>query len=90
MTTFGATTDEDPLTEDELLALSRVERATVAGLATEMNVLRQKLQNCYEKLDRMTRLYQQMDLEFRDFKQQRAIELAHFVGGGPTARGTDD
>lgn len=92
MTTFGSTEeDSDPIPKEEFeRLLSRNEKATVGGLLTEMEVLRQKMELCYEKLDRMTTLYMQLDQDFRLFKQQRAIELNHFVGGGPTAHGPND
>lgn len=93
MSTFGSTeNDEDPIPKEEFEALLKSrEKATVQGVLLEMDILKQKMENCYEKLDRMTKLYMTLDQAFRQFQQQRAIELQAAVNFGPTVRdGTDD
>lgn len=85
--------DEDLLSLDEMRGAMKDiikgkktlnQQATVAGCLQEMDILKQKLDNCYEKLSRMTALYQTLSNEFTQFKQQRALELNMKVNGGST------
>lgn len=86
MTTFGSTEDEyDPIPREVIEArLSKVERATVTGCLQELDIVKQKLENCYEKLGRMTALYQGLQNQFQQFQVQRVKELNLRVNNGPT------
>ena len=80
-------TDEDPITEEEMSqALGRRDKATLDGCLSELNIVKQKLDNCYGKLSRMTQLYGELLKQFNEFKVQRIKELNVKVNGGPTAR----
>lgn len=93
---FGSTENQhesgnpDYLSPEEMEALTKVERATVQGCMNEMQVLKQKMEHLYDRLDKLIALYGTMQTQFQDFQEQRIKELTLRVGGGPTAHGTDD
>jgi len=92
MTTFGST-EEDPIPKEEIeRALGRRDKATLNGVLQEMDIVKQKIEHCYEKLHRMTALYMTMQGEFQQFREQRVKELTLRVNGGPTVKddGTND
>jgi predicted nucleic acid-binding Zn-ribbon protein len=76
--------DPDYLSPEEMQALTRAERATVQGVHNEMEILKQKMEHLYERLDRMTKLYMTLQGEFADYKVQRIKELQLKVQGGST------
>lgn len=89
---FRSTQDKDA----DLIDLSVVERmsknekATVEGCLQEMEILKQKMEHLYERLDKLIGLYGTLQNQFIVFQQQRVAELNVKVNGGPTAHGTDD
>lgn len=86
MTTFGST-NEDPIPKEEIeQALGRRDKATLDGVLLEFDIVKQKLDNCYEKLSRMTALYQELQNQFQMFQAQRVVELNNMVNHGPTVR----
>ena len=64
--------------------LSLNEKATVQGCLTEMDVMRQKMEMLHEQMRRLIGMYQTLDGEFTQFKQQRVLELNVRVNGGST------
>jgi hypothetical protein len=87
------TEDEDVKTLDELRGvmkdidkakMSMGEKATVQGVATEIEVMKQQNEKTHEQLRRLIGMYQTLDAEFKQFKQQRIIELQRQVNGGST------
>ncbi len=93
MSTFGSTEDSDPIPREVIeKKLTKMERATVSGCLREMDILKQKLELCYEKLSRMTNLYQMQQRDFAEFKAQRMKELQMKINHGPTVveNGTND
>lgn len=85
MSTFGST-EEDPISAEEMgIALGRRDKATLDGVLLEFDIVKQKMDNCYEKLSRMTELYGTMLDRFQQFEVQRIKELNVRVNNGPTA-----
>lgn len=82
--------DPDYLSLEELKMLSRAEKATVQGLFNEVQIVKQKMEHLYERLDKLIGLYGTIQHQFQDFQIQRIKELNVRVNGGPTAHGTDD
>lgn len=85
--------DEDLRTPDQLRGdmkainqakLSLAERATVEGVLTEISVVKQQLEMTHEQLRRLIRMYQTLQNEFDQYKQQRIAELNMKVNGGST------
>jgi len=70
--------------------LSLREKGTVAGIQTELSVLKQQLEMTHEQMRNLIGVYQTMRDEFDQFKQQRIKELTVRVNGGPTDHGSDD
>lgn len=85
-TTFGSSNpDSDPIPKEEIeKALGRRDKATLDGCLRELDIVKQKLDNCYEKLARMTGLYGTLQNQFQQFEMQRARELTLKVAGGST------
>lgn len=95
----------DPLTMGELLqvvgkvesaqaAIQRAQKnvgevATVAGLQQEFEIVKQKLELCYEKLNRMTGLYATLQGQYEQLHRLWVASLNLKVNHGPTD-GTDD
>lgn len=95
----------DPLTTGELLQMiGKVESAqetiknaqknvgevaTVAGLHKEFEILKQRLELCYAKLDRMTGLYGTLQGQYEQLHRLWVASLNLKVNHGPTD-GTDD
>lgn len=65
-------------------SLSVGERGTIAGVRTEMGVLKQQLEMTHEQLRHLIGLYGTLQMEFDQFKQQRINELNVRVNGGST------
>lgn len=64
--------------------LSLNERATVEGVATEIQVLKQQLEMTHEQMRRLIGMYATLQGEFTQWKEQRVIELGSWVAGGST------
>ena len=62
-----------------------LEKATVQGLKTEVEVLKQQLDKTHEQLQRLINLYGTLQAQFTQFQQQRAIELNMKVNHGSTS-----
>lgn len=83
---FGSTEKEE-LPDEGMVIAKKVARktATIAGLSTELQIQKQQIKHLHEQLAHMNNYVQTLQLQFDDFKKQRAIELAARLGGGPTA-----
>jgi len=88
--------DEDLKTPEQLRegmkALERArmslnEKATLEGVIANQDVLRQQLEITHEQLRRIIGMYQTLDNEFTQFKNQRIKELQMKVNGGSTTPG---
>lgn len=64
--------------------LSLAEKGTVAGVITELNVVRQQLEMTHEQLRRLIGMYQTLQGEFDVYKKQRIAELQMKVNNGST------
>lgn len=64
--------------------LSLNQKATVEGVMTELNVVRQQLEMTHEQLRRLIGMYQTLQAEFDRYKAQRIKELNVRVNGGST------
>jgi hypothetical protein len=64
--------------------LSLVEKATVQGVATEIQVLKQQLEMTHEQLRTLIHLYGTLRDQFTQFQQQRVQELNVRVNSGST------
>lgn len=82
--------DPDYLSPEDMSALTRAEKATVQGCFNEMNILKQKMEHLYDRLDKMIALYGTVRNELQTLQEQRIKELTLRVNGGPTAHGIDD
>ena len=85
--------DEDLKSLDELLGtmkdmhkakLSLNEKASVEGVMTEIQVLKQQLEMTHEQLRRLIGMYQILQNQFNQFQQQRIKELNVRVNSGST------
>jgi archaellum component FlaC len=64
--------------------LSLNQKATVEGVQTEIQVLKQSLEMTHEQLRHLISLYGTLRNEFDQFQQQRNKELTVRVNGGST------
>lgn len=64
--------------------LSMGEMATVKGVQTEIEVLKQSLEMTHEQLRRLIGMYQTIAAEFQQFREMRVTELNLKVNGGST------
>ena len=85
--------DEDLRTPDQLRGdmnairearLSLREKATVEGVATEIEVLKQQMEMTHEQMRRLIGMYSTLKSEFEVYQQQRIKELNVRVNGGST------
>ncbi len=85
--------DGDLMTKDELRGalkdlhtakLSLNEAATVEGVLSEIDVLKQRFEMGQEQLRRLIGMYQTLSDEFKQFREQRVKELNVRVNGGST------
>ena len=85
--------DEDLKSLDELRGamedmhkakLSLNEKASVEGVMTEIQVLKQQLEMTHEQLRRLIGMYQILQNQFNQFQQQRIKELNVRVNSGST------
>ena len=67
--------------------LSLNEKATVEGVQTEIVVVKQQLEMTHEQLRRLIGMYQTLQNEFDQYKDQRVRELTMRVNGGSTTPG---
>lgn len=65
--------------------LSLNEKATVEGVATEIQVLKQQLEMTHEQLRRLIGMYATLQNRFDTFETQRHIELQSWVANGSTS-----
>ena len=86
--------DEDVKSLDELRGamkdmhkakLSLNERASVEGVMADMAVLKQQMEMTHEQLRRLIGMYQTLQDEFTQYKEQRIKELNVRVNGGSTS-----
>ena len=86
--------DEDLRTPDELRGdmkdiikakLSLREKATVEGVRVEIEVVKQQLEMTHEQMRRLIGMYQTLQNEFTQYKEQRVKELNVRVNGGSTS-----
>lgn len=89
------TQDEDLRTPDQLRGdmreivrakLTIGERATVEGVRNEIGVVKQQLEMTHEQMRRLIGMYQTLQDEFTQFKQQRIKELNVKVNHGSTTK----
>jgi len=85
--------DEDLRTPDQLRGdmkainnakLSLREKATVEGVRTEISVIKQQLEMTHEQLRRLIGMYQTLQNEFTQYKEQRIKELNVRINHGST------
>jgi len=65
--------------------LSLVEKATVEGVMSEIVVVKQQLEMTHEQLRRLIGMYQTLQNEFNQYKQQRILQLHMKVNHGSTS-----
>ena len=70
--------------------LSLNEAATVQGVLTRMDVMKQQFEMQGEQMVRLIGMYQTLQAEFDQYKLQRIAELQMKVNGGSTTREDDD
>lgn len=84
---FGPTEKEeiDPMA-DELRKLKKVANntATLQGCSIEVQILKQQMIRQQKQIDSLTGLIMTLQGQFRQYEQQRAIELSTALNGGPT------
>lgn len=93
MSNMQPTQDEDLRTPDQLRGdmreinkakMSLGEKATVEGVRTEMSILKQQMEMTHEQMRRLIGMYQTLQAEFTQFKEQRIKELNVKVNHGST------
>lgn len=62
--------------------LSLNEKATVEGVLTQIDVLRQQMEMQAEQMNRLIGMYSTMRDEFDQYKRQRVIELQSWLANG--------
>jgi archaellum component FlaC len=70
--------------------LSLNEKASVEGVVTEIEVLKQQLEMTHEQMRRLIGMYSNLQAEFNQFKQQRVAELNMKVNNGSTTIEDED
>lgn len=88
---FGSTNEADPIEVEEInKRLSKSEAATVQGLHTELEIVKQRMEHLYEKLERTHRLMGTINNTILELQRARVRELNVKVNGGPTDHGAYD
>lgn len=64
--------------------LSLNQKATVEGVMVELQVVRQQLDMTHEQMRRLIGMYQTLQAEFDQYKEQRIKELNVRINGGST------
>jgi len=91
--------DEDLRTPEQLrgdmkriadAALTNSEKASVQGIATEMEVLKMRMAELGEQIQATFNLILTLRGQFQQFQQQRVIELQGRGGGSTTPEDTED
>ena len=86
--------DEDLRTPEQLRGdmkeinkakMTMVEKATVQGVMTEIQVMKQQMEMQAEQMNRLIGMYQTLQGEFDQYKQQRVVELNMKVNNGSTS-----
>ena len=67
--------------------LSLNQKATVEGVMTEIQVLKQQLEMTHEQMRSLLGIYQNLSAEFAQYREQRVVELNMRVNGGSTTPG---
>lgn len=62
--------------------LSLNEKATVEGVLHKMDVLEQQLEMTHEQLRRLIGMYQTLSDEFKQYREQRVVELQSWLANG--------
>lgn len=62
--------------------LSLNEKATVEGVMVEMDVMRQKMEMQAEQMNRLIGMYATLSDEFKQYREQRVVELQSWLAGG--------
>ena len=97
--TIGYTEEEDPRTPEQLrgdmekirkAALSVGDKATVKGIATEIEALKQQLEMTHEQMRNLIGIYGTLQREFRQFQMQRVVELQGRGTGSTTPEDGED
>lgn len=70
--------------------LSLNQKATVEGVMTEIQVLKQQLEMTHEQMRSLLGIYQNLSAEFAQYREQRIKELNVRINGGPTDHGSND
>ena len=65
--------------------LSLNQKATVESCLVEIDITKQKMENLHEQMRRLIGMYQTLQDEFTQYKQQRVMELNMKVNGGSTS-----
>ena len=65
--------------------MTMVEKATVQGVMTEIQVMKQQMEMQAEQMNRLIGMYQTLQGEFDQYKQQRVVELNMKVNNGSTS-----
>lgn len=86
---IGSTQADDGMDEKIAKRMSRSEAATVQGVLSELEVVKQQLQNAHKQLRHLIGMYQTLQNQFQQFQQQRVAELNVKINGGPTDHGYD-
>lgn len=82
-----AATDEDPIAREEIeKKMTSFEKATLRGCLQELDIVKQKLTHCYEKLDRLQGIWATNNQELQVLRAQYAALANVRVNGGPTKR----
>lgn len=98
MSNVGYTKDEDPRTPEQLRGdmesirqarLSLREKGTVAGVQTEIEVLKQQLEMTHEQMRRLIGMYTTLSDEFKQYREARVRELNMKVNNGSTSYDED-
>ena len=70
--------------------LSLNEKATVQSVLTEMAVVKQQIKMQAEQMNRLIGMYGTLAEEFKQYRQQRVIELQSWLAGGGSTTPEDN
>ncbi len=88
---FGSTEDENAKLEEAIeKRLTGAERATVQGLYTEVDILKQRIEHAYEKIDRVHGVLNDLMTRITVLERARVTDLNVRINGGPTDHGADN
>jgi hypothetical protein len=95
--TIGSTSGKEPdhIPDEDLKTLHKAklslnEKATVQGVMTELDVMKQRFEMQGQQINRLIGMYATLRGEFDQFQRQRVIELQSWLANGGSTTPEDN